>query len=443
MLYHGQTQALFAAMKSAWQRVMTSHDILPRGGDKYYGTMVKLALYQYLETTATPHADDPRLRQALGALGGHPDPAWLTTAVDHLSAAMPLSWHVQDFGPTVDAETWEQNVAALLLDWMADEQRRAKVPFSKSDLFKQEMQGILQQQIFEHEPESKGKRGKSKSKHAQTPMPGSPLLPRYDILDRTLAGKFQLLSSEPYEAGALIELLPAYLHLLARLGLIHPVEMDETCATVKPLVANVLTLLERFGVDIHLLHAVATAWSDATLESLRDDPDLASARALPVVISPATPTPIPEAQFYRFKISYRGADDVWFIVGAAARHTLHDLHGAIMEATDFDDDHLHAFYLSGRAWDKTTEYGHGDARHSSGITIGKLKLRLKQRFLYIFDFGDQHEFDIQLIETRPEPLRERHPILIERHGKMPPQYPNEDDESEEEDDGENEQADAL
>jgi len=100
--------------------------------------------------------------------------------------------------------------------------------------------------------------------------------------------------------------------------------------------------------------------------------------------------------------------------------------------------------LSGRAWDKQTEYGHGDARYSSAIPISKLQLRMKQRFLYLFDFGDQHEFDVQLIEASREPPREHYPRIIEQHGKMPSQYPNWDDESEEEgDEVEEDKFDAL
>jgi hypothetical protein len=40
--------------------------------------------------------------------------------------------------------------------------------------------------------------------------------------------------------------------------------------------------------------------------------------------------------------------------------------------------------------------------------------------------------------TRAEPAREHYPRIIERHGKMPPQYPNWEDESEGEDDWEEE-----
>ncbi len=89
MLYHGQTQPLLAAMKSAWQRVSTSHEILAWGIDEYYGTLLELALYLYLEIAATPHADDPGLLEAINAFGGKPNMDWLTTAVKHLSAAAP------------------------------------------------------------------------------------------------------------------------------------------------------------------------------------------------------------------------------------------------------------------------------------------------------------------------------------------------------------------
>jgi hypothetical protein len=299
------------------------------------------------------------------------------------------------------------------------------------------MQEILHQQISERESAPKGRHGKSKTKRVTAQAIASPLIPRRDRFERTLVDKFNLFGSEPYEAGALVELLPSYLHFLARLGLIHPTETDDALTSIKPLIGNTLKLLDSHGANVHLLRAVEAAWSDATLNSLRDDPDLVSARALPAVVPATTPT-MSEAQTYRFKVSYRGADDVWFIIETSAKHTLDDLHDAIIDAADFDDDHLHAFFLSGRAWDKDTEYGHGDARYSSAISIGKLQLRMKQRFLYLFDFGDQHEFDVQLSETSPEPPRDARsrPRIVEKHDEMPPQYPDWDDESEDEDDWE-------
>ena len=435
MLYHGQTEPLLAAMKSAWQQVSTSHEILAWSIDEYYGILLTLSLYQYLETAVTPHADDPGLLKSINAFGGKPNIEWLTTAVNHLRTSALSPWRVEDFGALVDAETWEHNVNALLYDWMADEHRRASVPFSKSNLFKEELQEILHQQISEREPRppSKSKHGKSKTQRISASPITSPLIPHRDRFERALVDKFNLLGSDPYQAGALVELLPSYLHFIAKLGLLHPSPLDEAFENIKPLIGNTLKLFDGYGADVHLLRAVELAWSDANLQSLSADPDLTLARAMPVIVSPVA-SPTAEAQTYRFKVSYRDADDVWFIIEISARHTLDDLHNVIIDAADFDDDHLHAFYLSGRAWDKETEYGHGDARYSSVISIRKLGLRMKQRILYVFDFGNQHEFDVQLIETSPEPPRETFARVIEQHGTMPPQYPDWDDESEDEED---------
>ncbi len=45
----------------------------------------------------------------------------------------------------------------------------------------------------------------------------------------------------------------------------------------------------------------------------------------------------------------------------------------------------YSFYLSGRAWDKETEYSPRKARYHSHTKIKNLPLRLKQHFLYLFD----------------------------------------------------------
>ena len=123
--------------------------------------------------------------------------------------------------------------------------------------------------------------------------------------------------------------------------------------------------------------------------------------------------------------------------------TLHDLHRAIRSAAKFDDDHLYSFYLSGRAWDKETEYSTGESRYSSRIKIGELPLRIKQHFLYLFDYGDEHTFDIQLLGAGPTAGKTRDWRIVEKHGTMPPQYEMwdegdevDEDEDEDQDDSE-------
>ncbi len=47
---------------------------------------------------------------------------------------------------------------------------------------------------------------------------------------------------------------------------------------------------------------------------------------------------------------------VWRKIELAADQSLAMLHLAIQKAFEFDNDHLYSFYMSGEAWDRSTEY---------------------------------------------------------------------------------------
>jgi hypothetical protein len=251
---------------------------------------------------------------------------------------------------------------------------------------------------------------------------------------KPLVSDFHILGSHPYQAGALMELLPAYLHFAARLGLIHPTEMDQAFEDLHPLAAHMPKLLDSYGGDVHLIQAVETAWLDTTLDAFRNDPALEAARAQPLVIGSPAPASTITPQTFTFKVVYRPEPSAQFVIEMRADQTLHDLHHAILNAADFDEDHLYSFYMSGQAWDEATEYSRGpDARHSSNERISRLPLRMKQRFLYLYDYGDQHEFDVQIFAANAETPRGHYPKVIKRHGKMPSQYPDWDEEDLDED----------
>ena len=61
------------------------------------------------------------------------------------------------------------------------------------------------------------------------------------------------------------------------------------------------------------------------------------------------------------------------------------------------------------------------------MAFGELDLYVRQRILYLFDFGDNWEFGVELIETRDEP-HEGEPKILEEKGEAPQQYKNWDDE---------------
>jgi hypothetical protein len=59
---------------------------------------------------------------------------------------------------------------------------------------------------------------------------------------------------------------------------------------------------------------------------------------------------------YTFHVSLPGTGRTWRKLELCADQTLHDLHWAIQNAFEWDNDHLYAFFMSGKAWDSDSEY---------------------------------------------------------------------------------------
>lgn len=427
LMYHGQIQPLIDVMRQTWPEVAESGEILPWAVEEFAGDLSLLILLDYLERTESPRSNDPALLDAVAPYGKF-KASWLKQAVRYLSAPAPSDWSTDDFGQAVDAERWENNLSILLFEFMAD-QRRHGVPLSRSELVRGPLLTMLDDQLVAASTPNQPRRGKKRARK-RAAQPQSPLVPRHKTLDKALVDLFPFLGARPFKAGAIAELLPAYLHFLACLGLIHPTEMDEGLASLRPMIVDqLLPVLRSYGGDPRMGEAVETAWSDAALDALRDDPALAEARVHPPVMpAPAPPPPARRPgslQTYTFKATYLYKPSVWSKIEISENQTLDDLHYAILGTVDFDADHLYSFFMSGRAWDEGTEYAspHADGPSAARIKIKALTLRMKQKFLYLFDYGDEHRFEVQLVDVNPDaPQDVRYPRILETHGKPPRQY---------------------
>jgi len=102
--------------------------------------------------------------------------------------------------------------------------------------------------------------------------------------------------------------------------------------------------------------------------------------------------------------------------------TLFDLHGIILESFDFDDDHMHAFFMNNNPWDKNEEYicpndELYDAKgFSDEVKLSKFRLKKDSKFLYIFDFGDEWRFKIKVLKLVDEVTKE--PIVLKSAGEI-------------------------
>jgi len=128
---------------------------------------------------------------------------------------------------------------------------------------------------------------------------------------------------------------------------------------------------------------------------------------------------------YVLRVTHRYVPGVWRDIEIAAEQTLEDLHLAIQEAYRWDDDHLYSFYLNGQAWDGRSEIGSpwsDSPRHTHQVTVRSLNLKPKRKILYLFDYGDNHEFDVEVLAINDQSATGTYPKIVGRKGRAPRQY---------------------
>lgn len=122
--------------------------------------------------------------------------------------------------------------------------------------------------------------------------------------------------------------------------------------------------------------------------------------------------------------------NIWAKIKLDGMHTLHDLHNCIQGAFDFDNDHMYSFFMDGIAWsdDKFTCPFEDEGPHADEVKIGELDLSEKQNFMYLFDYGDEWQFKVEVYSIEEMNEKVISSEIVEIKGKVPKQYPNFDDE---------------
>ena len=138
-------------------------------------------------------------------------------------------------------------------------------------------------------------------------------------------------------------------------------------------------------------------------------------------------------------IAGRWAIDDWSAtVEVEASSTLADLHELILEAADFDDDHLYEFYIA-RTHRSRERIRFGDDDEDFGDRLkgtpwetaieGLFPMPKNMKLFYLFDYGDHWVF--QVSRTRKKPFEPKpnvdYPRIISESGDKPEQYPAMDD----------------
>lgn len=153
--------------------------------------------------------------------------------------------------------------------------------------------------------------------------------------------------------------------------------------------------------------------------------------------------PEPEAQdgIFIFKVSLQiyiqksrdkfSTETIWRKITIPSDLTLYDFSSAILEAFDFDNDHLHQFtYKDRQGFQKSiyhpyTQHGEDDG-FTDQVLLRDWQINIGDRITYIFDFGDWWKFNVVLESIEEPDPKLKKPKVIEQKGKSPAQYPNDD-----------------
>lgn len=106
--------------------------------------------------------------------------------------------------------------------------------------------------------------------------------------------------------------------------------------------------------------------------------------------------------------------------------TLENLHLAIQKAVDFDNDHLYAFYIARTARSREKiRYDRDDECLERIMLADLFPLPKNRKLYYYFDYGASWIFEVS--RTRKAPFAPvsgvEYPIVIDKIGKNPKQYP--------------------
>lgn len=114
----------------------------------------------------------------------------------------------------------------------------------------------------------------------------------------------------------------------------------------------------------------------------------------------------------------------------SSKKTLHDLADAILQAFDFDFDHLYSFFMDNKLWSMEDAYHSPYAEESpfaDEMKLVRLHLVKGQQFKFLFDYGDEWCFQCKVLQVLEEDTPEA--LIVRTKGKAPQQYPDYDEDS--------------
>ncbi|MBC6429689.1 plasmid pRiA4b ORF-3 family protein [Nostoc sp. HG1] len=128
---------------------------------------------------------------------------------------------------------------------------------------------------------------------------------------------------------------------------------------------------------------------------------------------------------YIFKATLQNA---WRRIAIPSYFNLDEVASAIVQAFDFDPEHLYRFIQKDRLG-RTLEFNHPVVEippDTCDFRLGDLSLEVGRHLQFIFDLLQEWEFDLYVEKIEPANEKMKKPKILESHGESPEQYGEEE-----------------
>lgn len=127
-------------------------------------------------------------------------------------------------------------------------------------------------------------------------------------------------------------------------------------------------------------------------------------------------------EVYQFRVYLREISPaIWRRFLLRSDQTIADLHHTLQIAMGWSDLHLNRFLIHGKDFGVTHIGGMNFSDDPHAVKLNDFHFRLRERFLYEYDFGDRWEHEIRLEKKLPVDPKKTYPVCIGGSRQSPPE----------------------
>jgi hypothetical protein len=125
---------------------------------------------------------------------------------------------------------------------------------------------------------------------------------------------------------------------------------------------------------------------------------------------------------YHLRVVLRGVSPlIWRRLLVRSDSTIADLHATLQIALGWSDEHLNRFVIHGREYGVSHLGGLGFRDDPHQVWLADLGLRVRERFLYEYDFTDGWQHDVRIEQIVPLVPGRHYPACIGGRRRVPPE----------------------